>query len=68
MRGTYIMNLKSVKEEILSGLSNEEIKRGESLFNNCDCQILSQSAVSIDFLVNKADENASLEYSLRKFT
>jgi SNF2 family DNA or RNA helicase len=58
------MNLKSIKDEVLRGLHHEEIAYGEILFNNCDCQILSQSAVSIDFLVNTADENQSLEYSL----
>lgn len=58
------MNLKSIKEELLSTLPGEEIAHGEILFNNCDCQILSQSAVSIDFLINNADENESVEYSL----
>jgi len=41
------MNLKSIKDEILSQLSYEEIAYGEILYNNGDCQILSQSAVSI---------------------
>jgi SNF2 family DNA or RNA helicase len=58
------MNLKSIKEEILSRLSGKEIAYGEILFNNCDCQILSQSAISIDFLLNTANENESVEYSL----
>ena len=58
------MNLKSIKEEVLSQLSGAEIAYGEILFNNCDCQIMSQSAVSIDFLVNTADENEAIEYSL----
>ena len=58
------MNLKSIKEEVLSQMSKEEITLGEILFNNCDCQILSQSAVSIDFLLNTTDENESVEYSL----
>ncbi|MCL1919299.1 MAG: SNF2-related protein, partial [Peptococcaceae bacterium] len=58
------MNLKSIKEDVLLHLSREEIAYGEILFNNCDCQILSQSAVSIDFLINTADENESVEYSL----
>jgi hypothetical protein len=58
------MNLKSVKKEVLSQLPSEEIAYGEILYNNCDCQILSQSAISIDFLINTADENESVEYSL----
>ena len=58
------MNLKSIKEEVLSRLSPEEIAYGEILFNNCDCQILAQSAISIDFLINTTNENESVEYSL----
>jgi hypothetical protein len=58
------MNLNPIKKEILSQLSEVEIAYGEILFNNCDCQILSQSAVSIDFLIDAANENESLEYSL----
>ena len=58
------MNLKSIKEKVLPQLSSGEIAHGEILFNNCDCQILSQSAVSIDFLINTSGENESAEYSL----
>ena len=58
------MNIDSIKEEVFSRLNYEEIAYGEILFNNCDCQILSQSAVSIDFLVNTASEDESIEYSL----
>ena len=42
-----LMNLKSIKDEVLSQLNYEEIANGEILFNNCDCQILSQSALSM---------------------
>jgi SNF2 family DNA or RNA helicase len=58
------MTLKSIKEEVSSQLPNEEILYGEILFNNCECQILSQSAASIDFLVNTTNQNESVEYSL----
>jgi SNF2 family DNA or RNA helicase len=58
------VNLKSIKEEVSSQLPDAEILYGEILFNNCDCQILSQSAVSVDFLVNTANENEFVEYSL----
>ena len=58
------MNIKLIKKEISSHLSPEELAHGEILFNNCDCQILSQSSVSIDFLVNISGENESVEYSL----
>ena len=58
------MNLKSIKEEVLAQLPSKEIAHGEILFNNCDCQILSQSAISIDFLINTTNEDDSVEYSL----
>jgi len=53
------MNLESIKEMIKPQLGYEEIACGEILFNNCECQILSQSAVSVDFLVNTANEKES---------
>ncbi len=58
------MNIQSLKKKITSHLPEDEILRGEFLFHNCDCQILSQSAVSVDFLVNVAGENEQIEYSL----
>jgi SNF2 family DNA or RNA helicase len=58
------MNIASIKEAVSSELPQEEILYGEILFNNFDCQILSQSAVSVDFLVNTAGENEFVEYSL----
>ena len=58
------MNLKSIKDRVLPQLSGEEVAYGEILFNNCDCQILSQSALSVDFLINAANDNESIEYSL----
>jgi len=58
------MNIKPIKEHVAAFLSQEELAHSEILFNNCDCQILSQSAVSIDFLVNISGENESVEYSL----
>ena len=59
------MNLKTIKDEVLAQLHNEEIAYGEILFNNCDCQILSQSALSIEFLINTGIDNESAEYSLQ---
>jgi len=58
------MNLQSIKEKVVSQLSRDELAHGEIIFNNCDCQILSQSAVSIEFLLNVAGEKESVEYSL----
>jgi len=58
------MNIQSIKEKIISQLPHEEVAYGEILFHNCECQILSQSSVSIDFLVNVTGESESVEYSL----
>ena len=58
------MNLKSIKKDVLSQLRGTEILYGDILFNNSDCQLLSQSELSIDFLVNVAGENEAVEYSL----
>ena len=58
------MNIQPIKENITAFLPEDEILHGEILFYNCECQILSQSAVSIDFLVNVAGESESVEYSL----
>ena len=53
-----------IKKEVLSQLSPEQAVGGESIFNNGDCLILSQSSVSIDFLIKTADNHKYLEYSL----
>ena len=59
------MNLKSIQDEALRHMPSDEIAYGEILFNNCDCQILSQSAVSIDFLIDVENMDEPMEYSLR---
>ncbi|MCL2223208.1 MAG: DEAD/DEAH box helicase [Oscillospiraceae bacterium] len=58
------MNLKRIKEKVLKQLPETETLYGEILFNNCDCQLLAQSAISIDFLVNTLGEDEAVEYSL----
>ncbi len=58
------MKFNSIKEKIISQLSPAELAYGEILYNNCDCQILSQSSVSIDFLINVSGESEPVEYSL----
>ena len=58
------MSIKSFKTEVLSELPGAEILYGDILYNNCECQILSQSSVSVDFLITTANENESAEYSL----
>jgi SNF2 family DNA or RNA helicase len=60
-----IMNLRFIKKKLLTKLPADEITHGEIMFNNFDCQILSQSAVSIDFLIDIASEDKSIEYSLQ---
>jgi len=45
-------------------MPSEEIAYGEILFNNFACQILSQSPISIDFLIENTATNEFLEYSL----
>jgi len=64
MRRIDAMTLRSIKEEVISYLPGEEVAYGEIIFNNCECQILSQSAVSIDFLITTAEKSESVEYSL----
>ncbi|MDR0795630.1 MAG: DEAD/DEAH box helicase [Tannerella sp.] len=58
------MNIKEIKKQIATYLSAEELAHGEIIFHNCDCQILSQSAVSIDFIINIAGEKDAVAYSL----
>ncbi len=57
-------NIKTFKEKIKPAILPEEVAYGEILFNNCDCQILSQSAVSVDFLVDSSGLDETLEYCL----
>ncbi len=56
--------ITSYKEKIKSVISSEEIAYGEILFNNCNCQILSQSAVSIDFIIDSTEMKEPVEYYL----
>jgi len=58
------MTVKNIIKDVKAQISGEEIDYGEILYNNCECQILSQSGVSIDFLINIAEKNESVEYSL----
>ena len=58
------MKLQNFKEKVAALLTPQELAYGEILFLNCECQILAQSHISIDFLVNTPDKNESVEYSL----
>ncbi|GHT12561.1 helicase [Bacteroidia bacterium] len=55
-------NLASLIEDVKKALLPTELAHGEILFNNNDCTILSQSAVSIDFMV--IDDGKQMEVSL----
>ena len=59
------MDIKAVKKEALSKMRPDEAANGEMLFNNSDCQMLSQSDLSVDFLVNVANAEEAVEYTLR---
>ena len=58
------MDIKSIKEYVQSQLLPEELALGEIIYNNCDCQILSQSPLSIEFLINQSEKDTSIEYVL----
>ena len=58
------MNIEIIKKRIKSHISQEELAHGEIIYNNCDCQILSQSSLCIEFLVNSSDKEESVEYDL----
>ncbi len=57
------MDIQTIKDQVKSILSPTELTYGEIIYHNCDCTILSQSAVSIDFAVNISEENKFTEYS-----
>lgn len=62
-----MFDIQGAIEKVRSQLLNEDVAAGEALFGNCDCQMLSQSPTSIEFLVNAVRSdggNEPLEYSL----
>ena len=58
------VNIERVKKEVSARLSSLDTARGEAMFNNCEFQIMSQSAVSIDFMVDNEDGGKAVEYTL----
>ena len=58
------MNIETFKEQVKSHLSPEEFAYGEILYSNCDCQIMSQSAQSVEFLINTFEKETPVEYVL----
>jgi SNF2 family DNA or RNA helicase len=65
------MDLKSLikqqKEKIRNLLDKTELALGEIIFNNNDCQVLSQSAVKFELIVNLLHGEGQMEYALHLF-
>ncbi|MDH6344222.1 SNF2 family DNA or RNA helicase [Parabacteroides sp. PFB2-12] len=60
------MSISPFIEEVRKLMSHEEIARGEIIYNNLGCTILSQSAAQVDFIVasDEAEEGNYQEYTL----
>ncbi|MGV8134967.1 MAG: hypothetical protein AB2L20_07115 [Mangrovibacterium sp.] len=56
--------IKLQKEKLQNVLSKEELALGEILFNNGQCQVLSQSASCYELVINDEAKNEVTEYSL----
>jgi len=56
--------IKKQKEKLQNILSKPELSMGEIMFNNNDCQVLSQSAVRFELFVDSADSKSSKECML----
>jgi SNF2 family DNA or RNA helicase len=51
------MNISSLKEKVQQQLSKTEILQGENIYKRQKCTMLSQSPVSIDFIVTADEDN-----------
>lgn len=56
--------LHSQKEKITKLLDKQELAFGEILFNNSQCQVLSQSSTRYELIVNNEANNELVEYAL----
>jgi SNF2 family DNA or RNA helicase len=56
------MNLQSIKKTITDNISEDELAYGEIIYNNNDCTILSQSALSVDFMIRTGYDDSYKEY------
>lgn len=56
--------VKNQKEKLQNILAKSELALGEIMFNNNDCQVLSQSAVRFELVVESVDSKSSKECSL----
>jgi SNF2 family DNA or RNA helicase len=45
------MDIQAIKLFVLGNIGEDELAYGEYIFNNGDCTILSQSAISVDFMI-----------------
>lgn len=57
-------DISAIREKVAAELPHEEIAYGEIMINNCDCQILSQSAASVDFMISTPGKDELIMYSL----
>ncbi len=55
---------KVVVDRITRQLLPSELAYGEMLYHNCDCQLLSQSPLAVDFLMYIPEKRVHVDYSL----
>lgn len=56
--------IKEYKIKVQNQLDKNELALGEILFNNNDCQVLSQSGVQFELIVNTQEGGNQIEYTL----
>lgn len=56
------MNIQAIKTSVTGNISEDELAYGEYLFHNADCTILSQSAISVDFMMRMNGSETFQEY------
>jgi hypothetical protein len=56
------MDIQAIKLSVLENIGEDELAYGEYLFNNGDCTILSQSAISVDFMIRISGNETFKEY------
>ena len=57
-----IMDIQTIKKTITDNISEDELAYGEIIYNNNDCTILSQSAISVDFMIRIDYDDSFKEY------
>lgn len=56
------MDIRAIKSFVSENISEDEIAYGKYIFNNGDCTILSQSAISVDFMIRISGSESFKEY------